>query len=154
MSDPYFHFLSGMVVGGTLGNMAFRTVPKQPNPMFVAVSCGIISMALDFDHLPRLIEAGWSLNRMLSDTSLETNGRLLHISVPLIACCLTLIMSLIALGYRKSKLKDKFIFTTCLMFTISLALITHVVMDYMVQCMVTQRILCRTQITGFDIWVP
>jgi hypothetical protein len=137
MSDPISHFAGGMLMTGVAGKVLGQRLLKQKKPRIATLALigGALSALLDLDHLPRLIEAGWSVNRMLTDNNLDTPGRLIHVSITLIFVFLAGLM-LVFLPKCAIKYRNIYSQITFWVTLVALAFVTHLFMDYVFYCVI------------------
>jgi hypothetical protein len=83
MSNPAVHFAAGAFIGVVSDNVVGRIVkvPSKPNPIVTAVFYGVVSIAMDIDHMYY-----WA--------GLTADGRTYHRTTPILFG----ILSLLALG--------------------------------------------------------
>ena len=138
MSDPVSHFVGGMIVAGTLGNTVSRVLLKEKRPKVITLAFvgGVVSALLDLDHLPRLIEAGWSVERMLTDNNLDTPGRLMHVSITVFFNFLGILL-ITTIPQKENKYRNAYSQIAIWVMVFGIAFITHLFMDYALYCVVT-----------------
>ena len=146
MSDPFVHFGVGFVTGLVADKAIFEPTGHEVKRSFVVpIVAGIVAVAVDVDHLPRLIEAGGSYTKLILEA--ETFGQIdnYHSVFLAVAAFFTLISFLVWQSARANKLEyetSRAGWVFCSLATLTLVIITHLVMDFLLQCTLWPAIRC------------
>lgn len=145
MSDPAAHFVAGAVVGGFVGTKTLQGFGYRPKPITIATVSGLISVALDLDHLPRFIQAGWKYSEVISVDNDYVIGRLYHREAITLVAVIAVVLTIFWLSVKaikSSNITTGFCITLCMINTLGILWSIHMIMDYIFQCMIYPVIRC------------
>lgn len=146
MSDPFVHFGVGFLTGLVANRAIFDSTGNEvKNPYVVPVVAGIAAMAVDLDHLPRFIEAGWSYTRLVLEAQLFGEIYNYHfVSLALVAF-FTFISFIFWQSAKANKLErntSRAGWVFCSLATLTTVIITHLFMDFVFQCTIWPAARC------------
>ena len=137
MSDPFVHFAAGFVVGGIAGKGIFSSYGYKNRFFDIAIVSGVASVALDFDHLPLLEQAGWSYVRLVNEIGSYVNEYSFHFEMLWVVFALMCVLFFIWVGAKMCELEHIYTITRwiyCYLATITFVLNLHILMDEVFQC--------------------
>ena len=139
MSGSYVHLGVGIVTGLVADYAIFRPTGHKVRCSFIIVPvlAGVAAVAVDLDHLPRFIEAGYSYTKLVLEAETFGNIYNYHSIFLVIAALLTFFSFLYWQSARVNKLEyetSRSGWVFCCLATLTTVIITHLVMDFLIQC--------------------
>jgi hypothetical protein len=146
MSDPFIHFGVGFMTG-LVGDYAIfePTGHKIKNPLIVPVLSGVAAVLVDLDHLPRLIEAGGSYTKLILEAKTFSQIDNYHSVFLAVVAFFTFISFIVWQSARANKLEyetSRAGWVFCSLATLTTVIITHLVMDFLIQCTLWPAVRC------------
>lgn len=145
MSDPFFHLVSGSLVGGIVGTEISDRVGCNVNPMFIFIGAGAVSVFVDAAQITRLKAAGWSYVRLVLDAGEFQEIYNYHGVLLVLVMLVTMGVFLYRQSARASNLRNearkanKWLW---LFATLTTVVFTHVFFDTLLQCAIWPKSIC------------
>lgn len=145
MSDPFFHFISGSLVGGIAGTEISDKVGCRVNPMFIFLGAGAASVFVDVAQISRFKQAGYSYSKLILESGefLEIynyHGVLFWVVLFITIGAFIYWQSAKANKLRNVARKTGWVF--CFFATLTIIVLTHLFMDSVFQCAIWPKYNC------------